>query len=123
MVYFSSWTGLQCRSMGTACYPKILLCLASNKIEFDSDYQTFSLRDFKKSELYTCYNKYYIGKVCSGKRSKAFGLATTTTQLLMRGSFICKTSYRARTIYLSIQYPCPDSLLFRPQSLENVPRG
>ena len=35
--------------MGTACYPKILLCLASNKIEFDSDYQTFSLQDFKKS--------------------------------------------------------------------------
>ena len=29
-------------------------------------------------------------------------MATTTLQLLMGGGFVCKTSYRGRTIYLSI---------------------
>ena len=57
----------------------------------------------KNSELvYMLPNKYYIGKVCSGQISKAFALATTTVKLLMGRGFICKTSYRGRTIYLSI---------------------
>ena len=35
------------------------------------------------------YNKYYIGKVCSGQRGTAFELATTMVQLLIEGGFIC----------------------------------
>ena len=41
----------------------------------------------RKSEL--VYNKYYIGKVCSGQRGTAFELATTIVQLLIGGGFIC----------------------------------
>ena len=44
---------------------------------------------------YTCYNKYFIGKVCSGQRSKAFGLATTTVQLLMY-----QMNYPAQQVFL-----------------------
>ena len=38
----------------------------------------------------------------SSQRSKAFEFGTTTVQLPMSGGFICKTNYRARTIYFSI---------------------
>ena len=53
---------------------------------------------------YTCYNKYYIGKVCSSQRSKAFGFAGYYhgAVIIIRGGFICKTSYRPRKIYLSV---------------------
>ena len=56
------------------------------------------VHEYNNTIIVVCYIEYYRRRVDIGRKSRAFELTTTTVQLLMGGSFICKTNYKAHTI-------------------------
>ena len=81
-------------------FPLLYIYLVLNfKWKFKCKFILFTLiQKYMNTMIVVCYIEYYRRRVDSGQKSRAFELTTTTVQLLMGGSFICKTNYKAHTI-------------------------